>query len=478
MRVSRRCADFYDKNHGAETEAQSDQSARPVGDEIYVTAFVLRFSSISITIAAIAFLACSSSEQETQPKSEAGSGPVAMGSAGRAGSTSMISGGAGKGGSGGSNGVAGTAGFGGSDTGAGGAIGHGGAAGGAGGSGEATGSGGASGGAFGSGGSAGQISGGTGGTVSSGGSGGSGSVSSPFGCQFAWGEPSPATDGWLQWVTNWMGQSIQANGSVTSCETCSWVSQLASTNLIPAYYAYVIGFYGHANGLPDGNQSSGPNLTTGGGALILGSANAACPSGQLCDQNKIVQAYAYYAKQTHAVWPTKPLIWLLEGDYVQYAGSSQSKPLTYDQLGKLAALITSAIKTNMPNAIVAMDQSSWNPDDVTNSFWAAMKQANLDLVWTTGVGNNNGFLSTGTNASSYNGKTATYAYLHNLTGMKILVDESAGLSQQSDTWSNQPAATINARIAEGVIGINVSGPPSTYQSNVTALAPHLNRTCP
>jgi hypothetical protein len=323
---------------------------------------------------------------------------------------------------------------------------------------------------------------GVGGTGGSGGSGNGGSgaghdVASAFGCKFAWGEPSPASQSWLQWVTNWMGQNVKADGSVSSCETCSWLSQLSSTNLIPAYYAYVIGFYGHANGLPDGNQSSGPNLTTGGSALILGAANAACPAGQICAENKIVQAYAYYAKQSHAAWPTKPLIWLLEGDFVQYAGSSQSKPLTYDQLGQLAARITSAIKTNMPNAIVAMDHSSWNADDVTNSFWKAMKQADLDLVWTTGVGNNNGFLATGTNASSYNGKTATYGYLHMLTGMKILVDESAGLSQQSDTWSNQPAATINARIAEGVIGINVSGPPSNYQSNVTSLSPQLKSTC-
>jgi hypothetical protein len=324
---------------------------------------------------------------------------------------------------------------------------------------------------------AGQAVSGSGGAVASGGSVGSGGTSA-FGCKFAWGEPSPATSSWLQWVTNWMGQSVQANGNVSSCETCSWLSQLSSTNLIPAYYAYVIGFYGHANGLPDGNQSGGANLTTGAGALILGAANAGCPSGQICDQNKIVQAYAYYAKQSHAAWPTKPLIWLLEGDFVQYAGSSQTKPLTYDQLGKLAALITDAIKTNMPNAIVAMDQSMWNADDVTNSFWNAMKQAKLDLVWTSGVGNNNGFLSTGTNANSYNGKTATYSYLHGLTGLKILVDESAGLSQQSDTWSNQPATVINARIADGVIGINVSGPPSTYQSNVASLAPHLNSTCP
>ncbi len=330
-----------------------------------------------------------------------------------------------------------------------------------------------------------QATGGRGGTVGSGGGPGAGgqlgSPGNPFGCKFGWGAPSsresPSSLGWLQFMSRWAGTSVQKDGSVSSCDSCGWLGQLASTNIIPAYYAYIIGYYGHANGLPDGNQSSGPNLTTGGSALILGAANAACPSGQICAQNKIVQAYATYAKESHAAWPTKPLVWLLEGDFVQYTAKSQSQPLTYEQLGQLAAQITSAIKTNMPNAVVAMDHSTWNSDEVTNSFWNAMKQANLDLVWTTGVGNANGFLSSGTNANSYNGKTSTYSYLHTLTGMNILVDESAGLSQAGDTWSNQTAATINARIAEGVIGVNVSGSAPNYQSNVQTLAPQLSSTC-
>ncbi|HSS38340.1 MAG TPA: hypothetical protein VLT58_06185, partial [Polyangia bacterium] len=113
------------------------------------------------------------------------------------------------------------------------------------------------------GGSAGRAaSGGTSGTA--GGSGHPGTAGSagfnPFGCKFAWGEPSPSGSpssyGWLQFMSNWAGSSVQKDGSVNSCETCSWLGQLASTNIIPAYYAYIIGFYGHANGLPDGNQSS------------------------------------------------------------------------------------------------------------------------------------------------------------------------------------------------------------------------------
>ncbi len=306
----------------------------------------------------------------------------------------------------------------------------------------------------------------------------------PFGCQFGWGEPSPSgalsSYSWLQFVSTWVGSEVKADGSLPSCSACSWLTgQIAPTKLIPVYYAYFIGFYGHANGLQDQNVApNGPNLATGAGALILGAANSACPSGQLCASNKIVEMYAQYAQMSHAAWPTKPLVWLLEGDFVQYADSTQSKPLTYTQLGQLAALITTAIKSNMPNAVVAIDQSAWNDDSVTKSFWASMAMADYDLVWTTGVGNDGDFLNADASAQSYNGSTATYGFLHELTGKKILVDESAGMSQQSDTWSNQSAKTLNALIANGVIGINVSGAPSDYQANIAALASKLNSTCP
>ena len=270
-------------------------------------------------------------------------------------------------------------------------------------------------------------------------------------------------------MSTWVGSEVKADGSIASCGACGWLtSQVATTNLIPVYYAYFIGFYGHANGLPDANTvgRGQPSLATGAGALIA------------ANRSKIIQMYTYYAQQSHQAWPTKPLVWLLEGDFVQYTATSQTQPLSYQELGQLAADITTAIKSNMPNAVVAIDHSPWNSDAVTNSFWGAMAMANYDMVWTTGVGNLGGFIPSATTATSYNGKTATYSYLHSLTGKKILVDESAGASQQSDTWSNQTPAALNALISSGVVAVNVSGPPPTYQANVAALTPHLNSTCP
>jgi hypothetical protein len=241
---------------------------------------------------------------------------------------------------------------------------------------------------------------------------------------------------------------------------------VAPTNLIPVFYAYMIGFYGHKNNLPDGNTGGPPNLTTNGAALIK--ANRA----------KIVQMYAGYAQRVAAVWPTRPLVWMLEGDFMQYADTAQTSPLTMAELGSLAADITCAIKTNMPNAVVAINHTTWNANDETNSFWCEMRRADYDLVWTTGVGNNGNFIESAGTPSYYNAATATYAYIHSLTGKTIAVDTSYGASSASDSWSNQTAAVLNNHIMNGVIGVNISNnPPSNYQTLISGLSSQLMTTC-
>ena len=302
----------------------------------------------------------------------------------------------------------------------------------------------------------------------------------PFGCGFAWGVNggNPTSLSYLQFISNWAGYNIQKDGTFGSngFDSGNWLKSFANTTLVPAYYAYIIGYYGHANGYQDGNVNpGGPNLTNAMGPLLLGVDNAACPQGTICDQNLIVKAYAWYAAQTYAAYK-KPVIWLLEGDFIQYSVEGSSSGLSYAQLGQLAAQITLAIKCNDPPAVVAMDYSSWISTAQLNSYIGEMDTAmaalgtSYDMIWTTGKG-------TSANA----GSNTTWAALHTLTGKPILVDESFGLSAAGDSWANQTAATINARIAGGVVAANITtATPSYLQTNVTTtLAPSaLSSTCP
>ena len=102
-----------------------------------------------------------------------------------------------------------------------------------------------------------------------------------------------------------------------------------------------------------------------------------------------------------------------------------------------------------------------------------------DLVWTTGVPNNNGFLEKSGSAGAYNAKTANYRYLSQLTGRKILVDTSYGLSAMADSWSTSTPAVLNARIAEGVIAANVVGGGKSpgYMQRIGGLGPQLSKVC-
>ncbi len=420
-------------------------------------------------------------------KGGTGSGGSGSGGSGTStGGATATGGTSGRGGSGGTGGTAtGGAGSGGSGSGGtatGGATATGGTSGRGGTGGTATG-GARSGGASGSGGSGGST--GAGGASGAGGSPGDSGTSStcgtgttpasnPFGCTFAWGvNGNPAS--YLQFASAWAGYNIPASGVFGSngFDSGNWLKSF--TTAVPAYYAYIIGYYGHANGLQDGNVNpGGPNLTNGMGPLLLGVDNAACPSGTICDQNLMVKAYAWYAAQTYAAYK-KPVIWLLEGDFIQYSVEGSSSGLSYAQLGQLAAQITLAIKCNDPPAVVAIDYSGWISSSQLTSYIGGIDTAmaalgtSYDMIWTTGQG------------SSASPGTSTYANLHTVTGKPILVDESFGLSAAGDSWANQSAATINARIAGGVVAANITtSTPSYLQTNVTTtLAPSaLNSTCP
>jgi hypothetical protein len=472
------------------------------------------FAGFSITVLLLTAVGCSSGggKQSSSTGGNAAGGATSGGAnggaSGGAGGTSSTVAPKGSGGGAGTTGLGGTAATGGNAaTGGSGGASNGGSGGtasggsGSGGSGTATGGAKATGGASARGGSGGAATGGartggtsggggTAGTVGSPGTGGSTAdagtsstcgtgttpAANPFGCSFAWGVSGNPTS-YLQFASTWAGYNIRADGTFPSngFDAGGWLNRFASLTAVPAYYAYIIGYYGHANGYQDGNVNpNGPNLSNSMGPLLLGVDNAACPQGTICADNLMVKAYAWYAAQTYAVYK-KPVIWLLEGDFIQYSVEGSSSGLSYAQLGQLAAHITLAIKCNDPPAVVAMSYSTWISSSQLSSYIGGINTAmtalgtSYDMIWTTGTG------------TSANAGNSSWANLHTVTGKPILVDESFGLSAAGDTWANQSAATINARIAGGVVAANITtSTPSYLQTNVTTtLAPStLNKTCP
>ena len=180
--------------------------------------------------------------------------------------------------------------------------------------------------------------------------------------------------------------------------------------------------------------------------------------------------YAKYAADTYAVWKTKPLVWFLEGDFIQYTETSQAQPADDGRARPAGRRHHLRDQEQHAERGGRHQPHDLELDDETNSFWCEMKRADYDLVWTTGVGNNGNFIESAGTAGYYNAATATYPYVHTLTGKTIAVDTSYGASAMSDSWSNQTAATLNNHIGNGVIGVNIaSNPPSNYQTLIQGL---------
>jgi hypothetical protein len=319
------------------------------------------------------------------------------------------------------------------------------------------------------GGSSGSSSGGTGGgTVQ--GCGKSVSVNlNPFGCGFAWGAQGDTGNrsSYLQFITAWIGyEPFPPNNRPNDCDGCGVISELASTDAIPVFYAYYIGYAATAEGFGDCNTDTNLDLCTNGAQFIRD------------HRQEILDYYASYAAKTYMANPNKPVVWLLDGDFMQYQEPSQMpSPLSVAELGTLVNDMTCAIKTNAPNAVVAINHTPWNGNDETDAFFDAVNLDIVDMVWTTGVGNNQGLINQGADAQEYNATSARYSYLHEYTGKTLFVDTSFGPSQQADSWSNNTADVLNDRIAEGVIAANVTQPPEDYQTRITSLAPNLDSTC-
>jgi hypothetical protein len=315
------------------------------------------------------------------------------------------------------------------------------------------------------GGSAGSSSGGTGGGTAMG-CGTTINVNThPFGCGFAWGTNGGKGSSYLQFITAWIGYE-PFNNNPNGCDGCNLVRDLAATNAVPVFYAYYIGYAANAAGFGDCNTDPNQDLCTNGAQWIRD------------NRQQVLDYYESYAARAYMANPNKPVVWLLDGDFMQYQEPSQMpSPLTVAELGTLVNDITCAIKTNAPNHVVAINHTPWNGNEETDAFFDAVNLDIIDMVWTTGVGNNQGLINQGADAQEYNATTARYSYIYEYTGKTLFVDTSFGPSQQADSWSNNTADVLNDRIADGVVAANVTMPPTDYQTRITNLTPNLDSTC-
>lgn len=288
-------------------------------------------------------------------------------------------------------------------------------------------------------------------------------LGNPFGCEFGWGaNDNGSFPNYVDFVSKWVGYEQNID---SQCDGCGWLNTVVSNGSVPLYIAYFIAYRANIDaGYGDCNtDNDGQNLCTGGAQWIRD------------NRQRIIDIYGSYAARSYQSYSSGPVIWVVEPDFVQYEESTQSNPLSMTELGSLATDIICAIRSNMPTAVVAVNYSPWIQEpDVTN-FWTAMPLDLIDFVHVTGMGNvDGGYINDG---DAYDRQEGTYSFLSGITGRKILVDTSFGVTTMDNTWSSIPASTLNERIADGVAGALVFPTPGSYQSQISGLSSQLNSTC-
>lgn len=287
----------------------------------------------------------------------------------------------------------------------------------------------------------------------------------PWGCDFAWGTPSTYAGREGNFVAQWVGgeSSGGLDGDCTGCDLASLVTP-AGTHVV--YRSYFIGYQASAlAGLGDCNWSSPPNLCSDGAAWIT--ANRAL----------ILAMYEYYAEMTAAAVPDEKVVWWLEPNFIAYTYPEQGAPLSLADLGDLARDITCVIKSAQPNAVVALEHPTWLTSEEAVAYWAAMPTDVIDMVYVTGVGNNAGYFGEADSPTDANAATNTYAFLAADTGLSVMANTDVFTSASPNTWSSTSAADLNDRITEGVVGVLVTDPQTSYDNERLDLEGALDPFC-
>lgn len=228
----------------------------------------------------------------------------------------------------------------------------------------------------------------------------------------------------------------------------------------PVWYTYIIAEGAKlAKNLSDCNTGGGSSTLCVGGAAYIKENRA-----------KILEQYSTYASFAASRWGTsKPMIWALEPDFIQYTEGSQSNPLSMADGKKLLSDIIDVIQSKMPNAWISMDISPWKDQ-------AAVIPALVPLDKVKFMNTSGGISQPNANIKN---KEATWASVWTASGGKGMIADDGygtggGATSPNPAWSD--ANNLKARINDGVIALMEAVPGSSWGNTISNLQTQLSGT--
>lgn len=306
----------------------------------------------------------------------------------------------------------------------------------------------------------------------------SGGRASPS-CNFAWGrrwdpnrstgddthgtrpQPYDSNIGFFTSVIGWQDGSRLDGDSLRLLNAVDPNRAGALQGKTPVFYAPIIALRAMSDGsLKDCDPASTtPNLCTQGAEWIRG------------HRDYLRQVYDSYASDIAQNWDTNcPLIWLFEPNFSDYVRSSQSTPLSLEELSTVASDLIATVRSRLKNVLIGHHVS---PDiDNLAEYFGALDLSVVHMVYVSGTATSTRYGASPQSAS----ETATYLNLHITTGLPIFVDTVFGGSPISNHgWLSSDPSAINDRIADGVFAVYVDPAPDDMGLRIENLRPRLDK---
>ncbi|MBC8131831.1 MAG: hypothetical protein H7X95_02525, partial [Deltaproteobacteria bacterium] len=229
--------------------------------------------------------------------------------------------------------------------------------------------------------------------------------------------------------------------------------------IMPTVVAYIIAFAARRDqGLQDCNVSGTTNLCKYGATYLRAHL-----------EDRIIPLYSTYAKGFAAsCGTTMPILWLMEPDYYQYSTGGDAKALTPAEAGQIMGRLVATVRQSLPNAIFSLDISPWIPNQ-GRDWYANFNMNDFSFINTSGGG---------TDADNVRIRAVndmTWRGVHQVTGKPILADTGYGVAGSPtghDARWDVPA-NLNARIADGVVGITQYNPNTNWGTTISQIRPQL-----
>lgn len=281
----------------------------------------------------------------------------------------------------------------------------------------------------------------------------------------------------MDYISVWLGDNSYFNNGFEG----KMLDVAMKTHSTPMIYAYVIAEFDKDHGIVDCDTKSGgvyvtPNHCTNGAQTI----RAYFADSILARYREYASGIAdyitfYYSPEVSA--DTVETVWLIEPDFYQYSESGSEQDANFDQVGGgipddsmgiYFSQIVQTIKTYLPAAKIAIDISPWIKD--MPAWYANFDMSLVDYASTSGGRT----LAGSTKIRSAN--LSTWAEVRQVIGKPILADagyDAGGKGTGQDTtWDN--VTNLNARIADGVIGVTQMDAAQGYGALLETVRPQLN----